>query len=339
MNAKGCSLTALSAAGDHKKEERMKNWKIVAVCAAFLAAIAFAMPDYADAARLGGGRSFSGSTMTRPSMGGFSGGYSGSTMNRQAMPAPMNRGGVSGGAATMNGGSMFGGMMGGLLAGSLLGSMLGGSSAAGTAGASAGGSMGFLDLLLIFGALYFVMRMFRSRRQRQMFGGGYGYRRDGESSGSGYGQDRQYGGAWDRLRSQPQHGEQVFSRTSSRPADFDEQEFLQGAKAAYTRMQASWDRRDLDDIASFATEDAMRVFRQQAKDDTNPGTTEILMVNATVADVRDTGSIRQVDVVYDVLMREDQRAARPEQVREMWHFVCARDGEDTWKLDGIDQLS
>ena len=321
----------------------MKKWRIIAITAAFLAAFAFAIPDYADAARLGGGRSFSGSTMTRPSTGGF-GGFSGSTMNRQTMPAPMNRGGVGAGAgtATMGGGSMFGGMMGGLLAGSLIGSMLGGSSAGTAAGASAG-SFGFLDMLLLFGGVYILMRVMRGRRQRMYRDGGYGGQENRGRGQSGYGgQAQQYGGAWDRLRSQPSgqgYAGQAYGGAPARPADFDEQEFLQGAKAAYVRMQASWDRRDLDDIASFATEDAMRVFRRQAQDDPNPGTTEILMVNATVADVRDRGDIRQVSVVFDVLMREDQRAARPEQVREMWHFVCSRTDGDTWKLDGIDQLA
>ncbi|MBQ3892090.1 MAG: Tim44 domain-containing protein [Mailhella sp.] len=321
----------------------MKKWKMLAMSAAFLAAFAFAMPDYADAARLGGGRSFSGSTMTRPSTGGFGGGFSGSTMNRQTMPAPMNRGGVGSGTATMGGGSMFGGMMGGLLAGSLIGSMLGGSSAAGTAAGTSAGGFGFLDMLLLFGGIYILTRMMRGRRQRMDRDGGFGgqYGRDQGQRGYG-GQAQQYGGAWDRLRSQPSgqgYAGQGYGGSQARPADFDEQEFLQGAKAAYVRMQASWDRRDLDDIACFATEDAMRVFRQQAQDDPDPCTTEILMVNATVADVRDRGDIRQVSVVFDVLMREDQRAARPQQVREMWHFVCSRSDGDTWKLDGIDQLA
>ena len=42
-------------------------------------------------------------------------------------------------------------------------------------------------------------------------------------------------------------------RASAVPADFNQEEFLRGAKMAYTRLQESWDRRDLDDIAQFAT--------------------------------------------------------------------------------------
>ena len=314
----------------------MKNWKIFALCAAFLAAFLLSMPDLAEAKRLGGGRSFSGSTMSRPSTGGYSGGFGGSTMNRQAVP--MNRGSVSGGAMAMPSGTgMFGGMMGGLLAGSLIGSMLGGSSSAGAAGASAGsGGAGLLDLLILLGFGYIVLRLFRRRPRNAPYGNPMqrDYSNDYVRGSNG---QPQFGSAWDRLRSQPQSA--GYTRTAYRPADFDEQEFLQGAKAAYMRMQASWDRRDLDDIASFATEDAMRVFRRQAQEDPEPGLTEILNVNAEVVEVRDMGDIRQGSVVVDALMREDQNAARPEQVREMWHFVCSRTGGDTWKLDGIDQLS
>ncbi len=316
----------------------MKNWKIFALCAAFLAAFLLSMPDLADAKRLGGGRSFSGSTMSRPSTGGYSGGFGGSTMNRQSVP--MNRGSVSGGTMAMPSGTgMFGGMMGGLLAGSLIGSMLGGGSSAGAAGASAGsGGAGLLDILLLLGVGYIVLRMFRRPRRQRQDPYGEPMRRDyrGDFTQND-GVQPQFGSAWDRLRSQPANA--GYTRSSYRPADFDEQEFLQGAKAAYMRMQASWDRRDLDDIASFATEDAMRVFRRQASEDPDPGLTEILNLNAEVVEVRDMGNIRQVSVVFDALMREDQHAARPEQVREMWHFVCSRSGGDTWKLDGIDQLS
>ena len=64
-----------------------------------------------------------------------------------------------------------------------------------------------------------------------------------------------------------------------------------------------------------------------------------IAVNASILEVREEGDLRRVAVYFDVLMREDQRAARPEQVREVWHFVCSRREGDSWKLDGIQQLS
>jgi len=52
-------------------------------------------------------------------------------------------------------------------------------------------------------------------------------------------------------------------------------------------------------------------FWTQAQEDPEPGLTEILNVNAEIVEVRDSGDIRQVSVIFDALMREDQQAARP----------------------------
>ncbi len=313
---------------------KMKTWKTFALCAACLAALSLTVPDYADAARLGRGRSFgSSSVMSRPATppsGTFRSGSS--AVERQA---PMASSRTNGGAATMarNNTGLLGGLFGGLLAGTLLGSLFGGHG-------MAGGMLGGLINLLFIGLIvYLAVRLFRRFR---------GGRNDADEAPRSTYQDyraeeapRQYGqsGAWDSLRSEPPAQQAAESSEVSLPADFDQDEFLRGAKAAYTRLQASWDRRDLDDISQFATEDVMRELRQQAEEDPNPGKTEILLVNASVIEVRDEGDLRRVAVYFDVLMREDQRAARPEQVREVWHFVCSHADGDSWKLDGIQQLS
>lgn len=309
----------------------MKTWKTLALCAACLATLSLAMPDYADAARLGRGRSFgSSSVMSRPATppsGAFRGGSS--SVERQA---PMASSRPNGGAATMtrNNTGLFGGLFGGLLAGTLLGSLFGGT---GMGGGMVGG---FMNLLLLGLLVYLGVRLFR--RFRGSSSSESSVRQDARS----YEAPTQYsqGSAWDSLRTeQPVQQSAGQSDGVELPADFDQDEFLRGAKAAYTRLQASWDRRDLNDIASFATEDVMQELRKQAEEDPNPGKTEILLVNASVIEVRDEGDLRRVAVYFDVLMREDQRAARPEQVREVWHFVCSHADGDSWKLDGIQQLS
>lgn len=257
-------------------------------------------------------------------------------MNRQA---PLASSRANGGAATManNKTGLFGGLFGGLLAGTMLGSLLGGT---GMGGGMVGGLM---NLLLLGLLVYFGVRLFRRFR-----GGQESSREEREVPRSMNYQDTsagsqpyaQAGGAWDSLRSAPQAPAQEAAQPAADiPADFDQDEFLRGAKAAYTRLQSSWDRRDLDDIANFATDDVMQELREQAKEDPNPGKTEILLVNASILEVREEGDLRRVAVYFDVLMREDQRAARPEQVREVWHFVCSRREGDSWKLDGIQQLS
>ncbi len=311
----------------------MKTWKTLALCAACLATLSLAMPDYADAARLGRGRSFgSSSIMSRPATPPSGTLRSGtSTVNRQA---PLNSSRADGGAATMarSNTGLLGGLFGGLLAGTFLGSLFGGHG-------MVGGMMGgFMNLLILGLLVYFGVRLFRR------FRGGQGSSDNAAQNERPYEAPRQYsqGSSWDNLRSEQNVQQAQPAEESSEvalPADFDQDEFLRGAKAAYSRMQASWDKRDLDDIANFATEDVMKELRQQAEEDPNPGKTEILLVNASVIEVRDEGDLRRVAVYFDVLMREDQHAARPEQVREVWHFVCSRAEGDSWKLDGIQQLS
>jgi Tim44-like domain. len=51
----------------------------------------------------------------------------------------------------------------------------------------------------------------------------------------------------------------------------DEQEFLTGAKALYTRLQASWDRRDIDDIRQFTSPEVHEEIARQATLDPRKG--------------------------------------------------------------------
>lgn len=303
----------------------MKTWKTFALCAACLAALAFTVPDIADAARLGGGRSFGSSSIMKRPVAPRTGSFGSSGLSRQTAPMQSSR--ADGGAAAIprSNTGLFGGLFGGLLAGTMLGSLFGGSSAAGT-----GGGAGFMNLLLIGLLVYFGVRLFRRVSGGNAASRGeYRTRQDYES------QQSSASGAWDSLRSaQPESPAAV-----SVPAGFDQEEFLRGAKAAYVRLQQSWDRRDLDDISQFATETVMEELRRQAAEDPQPGKTELLLVTASVLDVWDEGDERRVAVNFDVLMREDQNVRQPEQVREVWYFVCSNREGDSWKLDGIQQFS
>lgn len=315
----------------------MKTWKFCALIAACLAAFALAAPDDADARRLGGGRSFGGSsTMSRPAPaprapGGAAVQQPGSTVNRQAAAA--------GGAATARRG-LFGGMgglFGGLLAGSLIGSLLMGHGFAGAGG--------FLDIIIIGLLVYAGYRFLRRRRSaddgasyRQAASGGYGSSTSSEAGRAGA------GAAWDNLTSSgARTGHDAAAspdmpRSGAIPADFDQEDFLKGAKMAYVRMQESWDKRDLDDIAQFATPAVMAELNRQLAEEPTPTTTELLLVNASLMEVKNEDGKQRAAVYFDVLMREDPGASQPEQVREVWHFVRPLDSRESWKLDGIQQM-
>lgn len=279
--------------------------KLTALFAAFLllfSAIAVSLPDYADAARMGGGRSFG----SRPSMN-----------SPASRPAPGRQDQAQPGAAMRSPG-MMGGLFGGLLAGTLLGSLL---------GHGMGGGGGFLDIIILGILAYVAYRLFKRFRQNQgrqpAAAGGYGGQQGGASQ------------MWNHLRQNFAPGS--ASPQVDVPAGFNVQEFLNGAKMAYTRMQSSWDRRDLADIARFATPAVLDVLRNQMASDPNPGNTELVRVDASLVGMEKEGSEERAQVYFDVLMREYPNQTNPAQVREIWHFVRP-DSNGNWKLDGIQQV-
>ncbi len=318
------------------------------------AALSF-VPDDADAARIGGGRSFGG----RPGM---------STPYQKPLPSPSSptmrqqasQSAQPGAAAAAPNRGLFGGMggmLGGLLAGGLLGSLL--------FGGGMGGMGGLLDIILIGALIYFGIKFLARRRAaRNMQENGAGLGMVGQPAGQAgdFGQmdyrgqqpineplrradtPSATGFGWDALASQPSGTNAIPGTPSAEaapqrnlPPDFDEEEFLRGARAAYTRLNAAWDRRDLDDIAQFSTPAFLDEIRRQKEGDPTPGRTEILLVNASVVEGRSEGSDQIVSVYFDVLLREHPGQEVPTDVREVWHFVRPIAGGN-WKLDGIQQV-
>lgn len=112
----------------------------------------------------------------------------------------------------------------------------------------------------------------------------------------------------------------------------------QGTNTIYVRLQGAWDKRDLDDIRSFTSAEVFSEIRQQAEDDPVPGKTELLRINPSILEVRDTGSQIIASVLYDVLLRENEDEFT-QQVRELWHFSRDRaNPESFWILEGIQQV-
>lgn len=302
-----------------------------------LVMLAFAYVE-ADAARIGGGRSFGGrpsmsqpftrSLPSNPSSIGQQAQRPGQQMANAASPAGR---GLFGG---------MGGMLGGLLAGSLLGSLLFG-------GGFQGGG-GFLDIILIGGLLYLAYRLF-SRRRAATQGAGHDNAApfgstptptpDTMQQRTATPQGTRGGFDWNALTTPTSSNQQTFAQdVPNKPAGFDEEEFLRGAKAAYARLNSAWDRRDLADIAQFSTPAFMKEIEQQAEEDKNPGKTEIMLVNASLVQVDTLGAEQIAQVYFNVLLREDPTQDAPTEVREIWHFTRPTNDTGTWKLDGIQQV-
>lgn len=302
---------------------RMKASLALAIFLAF--ACVSMTPDVSDAARLGGGRSFGSQPAMRQSAPAPT--QRPQTMQQRQMQqnAPQQRSGFLGG---------MGGILGGVLAGTLIGSLLSG-------GGFSGG--GFMDIILLAVIAFIAYKIFSRRRAPAPAAataapGGMAApqapyqpmeRTDMQQSAAN--------DAWGGLRSQPMASAETVNGPTL-PAGFDAEEFLRGAKMAYTRLQKAWDSRDLNDIAQFASPAVMEAVREQLQAEPTPTTTELLLVNAQLLEVtQEPGGVERAQVYFDVLMREDPKQETPSSVREIWHFM-RENAQSMWRLDGIQQV-
>jgi len=271
-------------------------------------ALMLSWPELADAKRFGRGGSFG----SKPS---YSSGYNkpvtqtrdATGMKQQAAPTTGSRFGG------------LGGMFGGMLMGGLIGSMLFGGGFAGP---------GMLDILLLGLGGFLLFRFIRARRVATANSAPHAYSGPGDPR-----QNASHGGWGQRLEPRQE-------QTPVMPHGLDEQEFLTGAKALYSRLQGSWDRRDLDDISQFTSPEVHGEITRQAAQDPGQGRTEILMLDARILEARAEGSETVISVLFDAMLREDDPDAPAGQVREVWHIRRDENAlSPQWVLEGIQQLA
>ena len=216
----------------------------------------------------------------------------------------------------------WGGMLGGLLMGGLIGSLLFG-------GAHAYGGPGLMDLVILGGGLFLLYRFIRARRMAT----------ESPSAAGPMSFDRGPAQGWGSSGYAPSSEPATAAAEQlALPPGFDADEFLKGAKVIYARLQASWDKRDLDDIRQFTSPEVCTEIEHQAQKDPTPGQTELLLINPRILEVREVDNQTVVSVFYDVMMRENG-AEMAKQVREVWHFNRdTRKPETFWVLEGIQQV-
>jgi predicted lipid-binding transport protein (Tim44 family) len=297
----------------------MKKTRITILMSFGIAAVCLLYFWYgtAEAARLGGGKSFGSS----PSYQRSAPAPTPSPTSPQVSPSqPAQQRPVAGPAPSPMG--RWGGMLGGLLMGGLIGSLLFG-------GAHAYGGPGLMDLVILGGGLFLLYRFIRARRMAT----------ESPSAAAPMSFDRGPAQGWGSSGYAP--SSEPATTVADQPAlppGFDADEFLKGAKVIYARLQASWDKRDLDDIRQFTSPEVCTEIEHQAQKDPTPGQTELLLINPRILEVREVDNQTVVSVFYDVMMRENG-AEMAKQVREVWHFNRdARKPETFWVLEGIQQV-
>lgn len=123
------------------------------------------------------------------------------------------------------------------------------------------------------------------------------------------------------------------------PPGFDTQGFLEAAKRNFVTLQAAWDRGDLSTLRGMMTDEMFAEIRKQlaGRDTSAPYQTEVVMLEAQLLGIEDTGSEYVASVEFSGMIREDPSAG-PAPFREVWNMVKPKDGSQGWLVAGVQAL-
>ena len=203
-----------------------------------------------------------------------------------------------------------------------------------------------LNIILLAGIAYFLVRAFRRRSGNGGTRLGRWSRpdaddtdRDGDEptrpaprSMDRYDAARQ---TWDWLSSEQDDGDRPAVTTPTGPADgFNEGEFLEGAKMFFSRFQQAADEQDFESIRDFISDEIYGQYMQQGARER----TEVMLLSAKLMECRADQGRTTASVYYDAQLRVGE-AGRPVNLRTVWEF--SRDEHvpnALWVLEKINSI-
>lgn len=231
--------------------------------------------------------------------------------------------------------SMWKGILGGALLGLGLGALL---SHFGLGGAMASAISTILMIALIGGVIFFIVGMLRRKSQPA-----------GPRAVPAYGA---YQGA-SLNEAQPVAFEPVMPAGAPAlaapaaaahtpwgvPADFDTAGFLRAAKSNYIRLQAAWDKADVEDIRTFTTPEVFAELRMQIQErGAQAEYTDVVAIDAELLGIENDGREYLASVKFWGQMKPAANAL-PEAFQEVWNLSKPVNGSTGWMLAGIQQLA
>lgn len=125
--------------------------------------------------------------------------------------------------------------------------------------------------------------------------------------------------------------------TPSVPADFGTEAFLRNAKVYFVRLQAAWDAGNIDDIREFTTPEMFAEIRLDLADrGAQPNQTDVVQLHADLLGIEERNNEYLASVRFNGLIRETVGAAA-EPFSEVWNLSKSRLTGDGWLLAGIQQ--
>nr|CRH07137.1 Protein of unknown function. Import inner membrane translocase, subunit Tim44 [Candidatus Magnetococcus massalia] len=322
---------------------RRKSFALIGIALMAFFATLTVLPNEADA-RMGRKSSFGsfGKSMKstpRKSTKRFSGG-SAQRSNAQQQNAKAADGQKGSGMRS----ALMGGAM-GLMLGGLMGAMMAG-----------GGLGGLLMLLLVGGGIFLLMRFLKSRKQGAAVGQGAGMGRQEAMSRPTPSQPAPSQPAPPQATSMADVTANNLTATlaaiNQQDPAFNQDDFIQGAKACYTIMQGSWSNYDKAKLEPLLTEAMLHDVDTHVSNLSADGEVNVIeqiqFNNAELIEGWQEMGQDYLTVRFDVSLVEyvkntagdiiDGDAESPQQVSDDWTFVRASNSKDpNWKLTAIQQ--
>jgi predicted lipid-binding transport protein (Tim44 family) len=132
------------------------------------------------------------------------------------------------------------------------------------------------------------------------------------------------------------------SQTWGIPQDFDTEGFVVAAKRNFVTLQEAWDGADIPTLRSMMTDDMLGEIKSQLAEreqhtGTEPNKTEVVMLDAKLLGIEDTGGDYMASVEFSGMIREEPSAG-PSSFREVWNMTKPKSGTSGWLVAGVQAL-
>jgi predicted lipid-binding transport protein (Tim44 family) len=264
-----------------------------------LAAAALALPDDAQAARLGGGRSVGAQRQI-------------TTPQRQATPPSQQP------ASAPQAGNRWLGPLAGLAAGLGLGWLF--------AQGGFGSAAGVLLMALLAGAM--VMLLMRGPARNRPQGSRLQY--------SGFGDETVPAPPPSQLPGDAMRPDYRSQFAPNIPASFDVDGFLKEARRNFLRLQDANDRGDLVRLRQVTTQEMFDALKSDAGEHPGHQQTDVVKLDASLLEVVTEGDLHWASVRFSGSIRDEAKAPA-EPFEEIWNLCKPVNGSSGWLLAGIQQ--
>ncbi|HEX7634362.1 MAG TPA: Tim44-like domain-containing protein [Noviherbaspirillum sp.] len=224
----------------------------------------------------------------------------------------------------------------GILGGALLGLGLGALLSHLGLGGALGGLLGSLLMFaLLAAAAMFIYRMLKRKNDSGAMHPAYA-----GASSAGY--TPEIGSRLDpaqRAAAQPDSYASGNAAASSVPEGFDTAAFLRHAKTYFIRLQAAWDKADVNDLREFTTPEMFAELKQQLLErGASPNHTDVITLDAELLGVETIGNEYLASVKFSGMIKEAEQA-QAETFTEVWNLSKPVSGQAGWVLAGIQQMT